>query len=995
MHKKAFTLFSLVLVLAVAFSAVAPVSAQPRFDPKEHQVVKESPNGIYIVQMTQAPAVAYEGNVQGLAPTKPSAGVKINRNDPAVQEYVGHLQEEHNNALMKSGGEKIYDYGYTFNGFAAKMTVQQANKLVKVDGVLKVTPDALQSMDTSSTPTFLGLDAKNGLWKQLGGTGKAGDGIVIGIIDSGIWPGSLSFTDTYNIKTKTWTHGGSKWDRVVYKTPKDWNAACVFDNATCNNKLIGAQYFNAAWGGDAGITADLPWEYLSARDYNGHGTHTSSTAGGNFGVQTTGPAVAFGKISGMAPRAYISMYKALWSTQDASTANGYTSDLVAAIDQAVADGVDVINYSISGTLTDFLDPVEISFLYAAEAGVFVAASAGNSGPTASTVAHPSPWITTVAAGTHNRSITGSATLGNGVSYSGASIAAIAVTAPLIDAEAAGAAGADATAVRLCFSTATNGGTPALDPALVAGKIVVCDRGTSARVDKSLAVQEAGGVGMILVNTSPNSLNADFHSVPTVHLADTDRAAIKAYAATAGATATIKKAVFSYKAPAPYTASFSSRGPLIAGSGDLLKPDLIAPGQDILAAVSPAVGGLDFNLYSGTSMSSPHVAGLAALLKDLHPRWSPMMIKSALMTTGYNVLDGPGKDPAVIFSQGAGHVRPNSAADPGLVYDSKYEDWLAFLCGTTDGVPQALCSALARAGYPLDPSNFNVPSISIGAMPGVQTVTRTVKNVGEKEQYTFSYTGLSGFTVKPSDKSFTVEKGASQSYSVTFTTKGAALNTYTGGYITWKGNKGHVVRIPVVIKPVALAAPAQVSGSYNVTFGYTGPFTAAARGLVPAQAFTDQINDGDYLCYDVVVPAGTTYARFSLFNSTTTSGSDLDLDVYDNAGYNSPTGQPIGSSAGGTSDEEVNLSSPAADTYWACVAGFGTANPSDFTLFAWVLGSADAGNMTVTAPASATAGSVGAIDLAFSGLTAGTKYLGSVAYSGVAGLPDPTIVRVDP
>jgi hypothetical protein len=372
-----------------------------------------------------------------------------------------------------------------------------------------------------------------------------------------------------------------------------------------------------------------------------------------------------------------------------------------------------------------------------------------------------------------------------------------------------------------------------------------------------------------------------------------------------------------------------------------------------------------------------------------------MIKSALMTTGYNVLDGPSKDPSVIFSQGAGHVQPNSAANPGLVYDSKYEDWIAFLCGTTDGVPPALCSALARAGYSLDPSNFNVPSISIGALAGVQTVTRTVKNVGEKEKYTFSYTGLSGFTVKPSDKSFTVEKGASKSYSVTFTTKGAALNTYTGGYITWKGNKGHVVRIPVVIRPVLFAAPAAVSGSYNVTFGYTGPFTAAARGLVPAQTFTNQINTGDYLCYDVVVPAGTTYARFSLFNSTTTSGSDLDLDVYDNAGYNSPTGQPIGSSGGGTSDEEVNLSSPAADTYWACVAGYGTANPSDFTLFAWVLGSTDAGNMTVPAPASATAGSTGAINLAFSGLTAGTKYLGSVAYSGVAGLPDPTIVRVDP
>jgi hypothetical protein len=827
----------------------------------------------------------------------------------------------------------------------------------------------------------------------LGGPEDAGEGIVIGIIDSGIWPESLSFADKYNEKTHAWTFDKGKNVEREYEKPKGWTALCDFTDASCNYKLIGAQHFNAAWGGDAAIAAQRPWEFLSARDYNGHGTHTSSTAGGNFGVQTTGPAVAFGKVSGMAPHAYISMYKALWSTQDGSTASGYNSDLVAAIDQAVADGVDVINYSISGTLTNFLDPVEIAFLNAADAGVFVAASAGNSGPTASTVAHPSPWITTVAAGTHNRSITGSATLGNGVSYSGASVAAIAVTAPLIDSQAAGVTGANATALRLCYSAASNGGIPVLDSAKVAGKIVVCDRGTNARVDKSLAVQQAGGVGMILVNTSPNSLNADFHYVPTIHLANTDRAAVKAYAATVGATATVNKAIFSYNAPAPYTASFSSRGPLIAGAGDLLKPDLIAPGQDILAAVSPSVGGLDFNLYSGTSMSSPHVAGLAALLKDLHPKWSPMMIKSALMTTGYDILDGPNTDPSVIFSQGAGHVRPNSAADPGLVYDSSFNDWLAFLCGATSGVNPAYCSSLAGAGYSLDPSDLNVPSISIGSLAGMQTVTRTVKNVGDKEKYTFSYTGLVGFTVTPSVNSFTIEKNKSKSYSITFTTNGAALNTYTGGYVTWTSNKGHIVRIPVVITPVALAAPAQVSDSYNVTFGYTGPFTATARGLVAAQTFTDQVSTGKYQnapdCQVVTVPDGTTYARFSLFNSTTTAGSDLDLEVYDG------TGKMVGSSGGPTADEEVNLLNPAADTYYACVYGFATANPSDFTQFAWVLDGAAAGNMTVSAPASATLGSTGTISLGFTGpFTSGVKYLGSVAYDGVAGMPDPTIVRYD-
>ena len=185
--------------------------------------------------------------------------------------------------------------------------------------------------------------------------------------------------------------------------------------------------------------------------------------------------------------------------------------------------MDVINYSISGSSTNFRDPVEIAFLFAADAGVFVAASAGNSGPPTSTVAHPSPWITTVAAGTHNRNGAGSVTLGNSVTYSGASVATP-VTAPLIDSTAAGVAGADPTQLALCYGAAD--GAVVLDPAKVAGKIVVCDRGVTARVNKSLAVQQAGGVGMILVNTSANSLNADFHFVPTVHLQNTDLAAVK-------------------------------------------------------------------------------------------------------------------------------------------------------------------------------------------------------------------------------------------------------------------------------------------------------------------------------------------------------------------------------------------------------------------------------------------------------------------------------------
>jgi subtilisin family serine protease len=992
-------MFSLLLVLAIALSAVTPAAAQPSNKSNGGKKVGESPNGVYIVQMLHAPVISYKGDLTGFKATKPLEGTKIDLSNPDVISYTSYLENEHDNVLNKVGGEKLYDYTISFNGFAAEMTVDQANKLASVDGVLLVSPDSIQSLDTSSTPDFLGLTLPGGLWDQLGGTKCAGEGVIIGVIDSGIWPESMSFADTLdangnwtvsdpNAKPKKDGHcnGNNKQGGLVYDKPRNWQSVCTLD-VPCNNKLIGARYYNAGFGGDAGIASTRPWEFLSARDYNAHGTHTASTSGGNYNVPATGPAAVFGSISGMAPHAYISVYKALWSTQSGDTASGTTSDLVAAIDQAVADGVDVINYSISGSTTNFLDPAEIAFLNAADAGVFVAVSAGNSGPTASTVAHPSPWVTTVAAGTHNRNGSGSVTLGNGATYSGASVASAVGPAPLIDSTAAGLSGANATQLALCYGAAD--GAVVLDPAKVAGKIVVCDRGTTARVNKSLAVQQAGGVGMILVNTSANSINADFHYVPTVHLQNTDRAAVKAYAATAGATATINAATITYSDPAPFTASFSSRGPLLAGGGDLLKPDLIAPGQDILAAVSPAIAGRNFDLLSGTSMSSPHVAGLGALLKDLHPDWSPMMIKSALMTTGYDVLDGPNTDPSVIFSQGAGHVKPNNAANPGLVFDSSFNDWIAFLCGATTGVNPAYCSSLAGAGYSLDPSNLNLASIAIGDMAGSQTVNRTVKNVGDKETYTFSYSGLAGITVVPNVSSFTINKNKTQSFNVKFTTNGAALNTYVGGYITWTGNKGHVVRTPVVIRPVALAAPATVSGnggpiSYNVKFGFTGPFSTTARGLVPATTFSHSINDGDLICDTVNVPAGTTYARFALFDANTSPASDLDLVI-----YRSPS-TLVGSSGGGTSEESVSLTNPTAATYLACVDGFATANPTNYTLFTWVLGSTAAGNMTVSAPATATVGATGTINLAFSGLAPATKYLGTVSYSS-GGF---TVVRVD-
>jgi hypothetical protein len=338
-----------------------------------------------------------------------------------------------------------------------------------------------------------------------------------------------------------------------------------------------------------------------------------------------------------------------------------------------------------------------------------------------------------------------------------------------------------------------------------------------------------------------------------------------------------------------------------------------------------------------------------------------------------------------------------------VYDNDFFDWLAFLCGTTNGVDPADCAVLEGAGYSLDPSDFNGASIAIGDLAGIQTVTRRVTNVGSgAATYSASVSGMSGVNVSVNPSSLSLNPGETGTFEVTFTVTSAALNAYTGGQLTWSDGT-HDVRIPLVVRPVALAAPREVSGSgdpisYDVIFGYTGPFSATGRGLIPATTTAGSVADDPddnfvpggpgTVSFPVTIPAGTTYARFSLFDANVSPPSDLDLYVLNSAN------QIVAGSGSGTSDEEANLVNPAAGNYTVWVHGFGVTGTANFTLFQWVLGSADAGNMTVSAPTSATTGATGTITLTFTGLAPATRYLGSVAYSGASGMPNPTIVRVD-
>jgi len=897
------------------------------------------------------------------------------------------------------GARKVQDYNYATAGFAAQLSHQQATKLAGSPDVLFVAPDSVLIADDYETPTFLGLTGPNGVWNQLGGTKKAGDGVIIGDVDSGIMPENPAFGALLPSKT----------DKQIAKR---WHGSCIAGTdgppVTCNNKLIGAKWFGP------GTVVPVPGEFHSPRDYDGHGSHTASTAAGDYGVQMIVDGRDFGKFSGVAPAARIAMYKALWHKSD-GTASGNNSDINKAIDEAVGDGVDVINFSISGQLSTVDDPTALAFYRAAKAGIFVSASAGNSGPTASTVAHNYPWVTTVAAGTDDVAHHVTLTLGNGSSYVGVGQGVAVPSSPIALATAAALPGANATSAQLCFSKTWDPAHPEgfLDPAKVAGKIVVCDRGVNDRTDKTKAVKEAGGVGMVLVNPSPNSINADLHVVPTVHLNNTDGAAVKTYvSANPSATASLSASKDEH-AVGPTVAAFSSRGPGLAAGGDLLKPDVMAPGVDVLAAVAPVNHlGRNFDVESGTSMSAPHISGVAALLIQKHPKWSPMEVKSAIMTSA-DTIDNSGNPIrtdagalATPFDEGAGHVDPAGAMESGLVYDSSSKDWDKFLCGQGSVPPSGVCKGS------VDASDLNLPSIAVGDLAGAQTITRTLTNAGED-----SWTGHAvvsappGVSVKVSPSAFAILPGAKKTFTVTFTRTTAAFNAFTFGSLTWRSWGGAAdVRSPIAIRPVPMAAVAEVHGTgasgstgVKVQPGYTGTLNTSVAGLVPAleQSAALKNPDGsnfpttapkanDHVGkFTVSVPAGTSYVRFATFAADLAPATDVDLFVY--AGGSNTL---LASSATGSADEWVAIANPTATSYDVYVDLFAGPNQT-VKQPSWVL-SGSAGNLAVTpSPTAVTTGQPVTLSAAWSGLDATKRYLARLSYSdGTTTMASRTLVWVN-
>ncbi|KAK6162432.1 hypothetical protein DH2020_002273 [Rehmannia glutinosa] len=701
--------------------------------------------------------------------------------------------EEQPDHQQTSHPKLLYAYENVISGFSAKLSKQHLKSIRKVDGFLSATKDELLTLHTTHSPHFLGLQEKKGLWDAK----NLASDVIIGVVDTGIWPEHPSFK-------------GSGLSPV----PSHWKGKCQvgpkFAASKCNKKLIGAAAFFKGYEAIAGrINETL--DYRSPRDSQGHGTHTASTAGGGNVVKGASfLGLAKGSAAGMRYTARIAAYKACYQLGCAS------SDILAAMEQAVKDGVDVLSLSLGGSSKPFYnDNTAIAAFGAIRNGVIVSFSAGNSGPSKSTVTNVAPWMMTVGASYTDRGFPTKVELGDGKIFSGASLFSGKPTKNLPLVYFTGVA-------KFCTSGS-------LSPKLVKGKIVICDRGINSRVAKGEVVKMAGGAGMILANNENQGeeLFADPHILPATSLGALAANAVKMYTnSSSNPMAMIKFEGTVYRNPAPIMAAFSSRGPSSIGP-DIIKPDITAPGVNILAAWSPNISPTQlksdkrsvlFNIISGTSMSCPHISGLIALLKSLHKNWSPAAIKSALMTTAYiyDSNNSPISDTAsngskfaTPFEFGSGHVDPEKASDPGLVYDITTEDYLIYLCGLNYNSSQIAIFAGGNFTCPgnsdFQPGDLNYPSFSVilsRNAPNVSvTYKRTVTNVGiSVTTYAVSVTEPKGVSIIVQPKVIKFRKvGEKLSYKVTFmvTADGILSSNFSFGSLVWVSHK-YSVRSPIAV-----------------------------------------------------------------------------------------------------------------------------------------------------------------------------------------------------
>ncbi|KAL7123186.1 hypothetical protein ACP275_01G089400 [Erythranthe tilingii] len=629
----------------------------------------------------------------------------------------------------------------------------EVKEMEKKEGFVSARPEIKLPLHTTHYPGILGLNRETGFWKDS----NYGRGVIIGILDTGIFPEHPSFSD-----------------EGMPPPPAKWKGRCEFNHTACNNKIIGARSFGSTAGGGGGQITPL--------DDDGHRTHTASTAARNFvnGANIFGNANR--TAAGVAPLAHLAVYRVyvLFCSE---------SNILAGMGAAIEDGVDVLSISLGGLTNNFFkDFIALGAFSAMEKGIFVSCSAGNNGPFNFSISNEAPWILTVDASTIDRKLRATAVLGNKQLFHGESAFQPDNFPP--------------TRLPLVYAGMLNTSDPfapfcgdSLNASDVRGKnsgVRIRRRIDEDRKGRE-AVKSAGGAAMILVNNEryANTTSADGHALPVAHVGYADGLKIKAYinSTSSPKASIIFEGTVIGDSHAPVVAAFSSRGPNFASCG-ILKPDILGPGAT-------------FNMVSGTSMSCPHLSGVAALLKSSHPDWSPAAIKSAIMTTAdiVNLAHNPIEDErfvqAGIFATGSGHVNPSRANDPGLVYDIQPEDYIPYLCGLNYTDREVGFFVQRRVNCSVESSvpeaQLNYPSFALtfaSTQSNTQVYTRTVTNVGEpNSSYNVEIVPPPGIGVRVKWK---------MQYEVTFERLGSAENnTVVQGFLKWTSLK-HSVRSPIAV-----------------------------------------------------------------------------------------------------------------------------------------------------------------------------------------------------
>ncbi len=1057
-HTLLTTLFGLVLAALTTPTVMAASKTPAAFVASGQSKVDAVGRKVYIVQLAGSGAVnaSHKG---------PQSARKSGYDSGRIAAKASQLQIEQNQIVQKLGPgvEILYHYRYSINGFAARMTPSQAQAIRRLPGVQAVWEDSKRKVATNESPTFLGLfDEDDGL---IGALDLRGEDIVIGTIDSGITPEHPSFSDfekapgprlceTSFGETFLGLWLCRRYEKrppvQTYEELEGWTGICQagedFEADACNNKLIGARFFVAGAMANLDVADN---EILSPRDADGHGPHIASTAAGNrVTAKINGANVA--RIQGIAPRARISAYKACWLKPSGIRASCNTSDLTQAIDMAVADGVDIISYSIGNDTSNVSSVDSLALLEATKAGIFTAVAAGNDGPSLGTVGSPgsSPWVTTVAASSRRGDVFEEAieVLAPG-SVAGKIAARQANFTPTL--ADTGTIEDDLVRVddgSLVTDTGTDNGSnddgcQAFDNAAdVSGKIAYLRRSGCAFLTKVRNASDAGAKAVVVFSNTGapvimTSINNEQADIPAVMIgqSDGDRL-LDQLAEDQVVSVRLANGLFlSATDDGNFIAGFSSRGPAL-GAPDIMKPDVTAPGINILAALSPTQAngpkGVEYGYLSGTSMSTPHVAGVAALLREAHPDWSPATLRSALMTSAYT--DSVFRDANVgadALDMGAGHIDANEANKATLVYDAGALDYDAYGCGLATPIADAArCQEVESAGFSTQAADFNQPSVTVFKLTEPRTIRRTVTNLGPAGTWTAQLQIPNGFSISVQPATLTLSQGESATFEITVSQAASQLDAWYFGRLSWVGDSGQI-NSPIALKAASVDAPAEVfdaggagSADIPVRFGYTGPYTAGVHGLVapnrrddfvandPDKAFGDNAcpdTDPSVICFEHIVSPQQLYLRVALFDEFTDGNDDLDLFV-----YYCPNGiggfcPEVGVSGEATSEESVNIVAPPAGTYLVLVHGFDTDETTggpgaNFSLFTWDLFGVNAagqvladpaGNLSVNAPSAVTAGSRETLIIDWSDLDPDQRYLGAISHNTPEGTPGLTIVNI--